>query len=81
MPLEHPNAQAIAQWHAQFNTSVASAERGPHWPDVKLRAKVLGIMLSRRVALLQTSQKTLKQQLGKNAAGHRALCAYRESPR
>ncbi|MDR3670815.1 MAG: hypothetical protein P4L36_08225 [Holophaga sp.] len=80
-PLEHPNGDAIALWHAEFNRSVATAERGAHWPDVKLRAKVLGIMLSRRMAMIESSQKTLKQRLTKNANGCRALSAYKESPR
>ena len=78
-PLEHPNGPAIAQWHAEFNRAVAAAERGPRWPEVKLRARVLGIMLSRRMALLQASQKILRQKLTRNAAGRRALGAYAQN--
>jgi len=75
-PLDHPNAQAVAEWHEAFRQAVAEAERGLRWPEVKVRAKVLGVLLSRRVALLQDAQKALKGRLDRVATGRRALTAY-----
>jgi hypothetical protein len=80
-PVEHPNAQAIAEWHEEFKRSVATAERGPRWTEVKDRAKVLGVLLSRRMALLQGAQRILKQKLNRNTTGRRALTAYQTAPR
>ena len=76
MPLDHPNGAAIAQWRAEFDRHVAAAERGPRWPEVKLRAKVLGVRLSRRMALIQATQDRLKRKLNRNAKGSLALRAY-----
>jgi hypothetical protein len=76
-PLELPNAKAVAEWHEAFRRAAAAAERGPRWPEVQVRAKVLGVLLSRRVALIQDAQKTLKLRLDKVATGRRAIAAYR----
>jgi uncharacterized small protein (DUF1192 family) len=76
-PLEQSDAQAIAEWHQAFREAVAGAERGPGWREIQDRAKVLGTLLNRRVAMLQAAQEGLKAELGKVSAGRRALNAYR----
>ena len=75
-PLEHSDAMDLTRWQADFDQAAAAAERGPRWPEVQLRAKVLGLQLTRRMALLQASQRRLKQKLAANAAGRMALSAY-----
>ena len=80
-PVERPNAQAIADWHDEFKRSVATAERGPGWAEIKDRAKVLGVLLNRRMALIQGAQRTLRQKLDRNVTGRRALTAYQTTPR
>jgi hypothetical protein len=75
-PLEHPNGQAIADWHEAFKRAVAQAERGPRWPEVQARARLLGRLLKRREALIQDAQKSLRLKLGKYSAGRVALQAY-----
>lgn len=75
-PLDRSDAQAIAGWHEAFQQAVAGAERGPGWPEVRARAKVLGTLLNRRVAMLQSAQQGLKDEMGKKAAGQRALHGY-----
>ena len=60
--------------------AVAGAERGSRWPEVQARAKVLGRLLSRRMALLQAAQDALRQDLAKVASGRKALAAYRNRP-
>jgi len=77
-PVEHSATLDLTQWQADFDRAAAAAERGPRWPEVRLRAKILGIQLSRRVALLQTSQRSLKQRLAGFATGRKALSAYQE---
>ena len=47
MPLEFPNPDLIARWHEAFKASVASAERGPRWPEALARARTLGRLLKR----------------------------------
>jgi hypothetical protein len=75
-PLEHSATMDLTTWQAEFDQAAGAAERGPRWPEVLLRAKVLGVLLSRRVALLQASQRSLKQKLARNATGRKALSAY-----
>ena len=74
--LDQPEAQAIAEWHQAFREAVAGAERGPGWAEVRARAKVLGTLLNRRVAMLQAAQQGLKDEMGRKAAGQRALHGY-----
>jgi hypothetical protein len=76
-PPEEPNAEAIAAWHRSFRQAVAGAERGPRWPEVQARAKVLGALLNRRMALVRAAQDALRRDLAKLAAGRRALSGYR----
>ncbi len=76
-PLERPHAQAVADWHEAFKRAVAGAERGPRWPEVQARAKVLGRLLSRRMALLQAAQDALRKDLARFSSGRKALAAYR----
>ena len=78
-PVEHSATLDLTQWQADFDRAAATAERGPRWPEVQLRAKVLGILLSRRVALLQASQRRLKEKLAGNATGRKALSAYQRA--
>ena len=66
LPLEFPNAQAVA-----------GAERGPRWPEALARARHLGRLLKHREALLRAAQQRLRRDLDKNTVGRRALSAYR----
>jgi hypothetical protein len=79
-PLDRSDARAVADWHEAFKRAVAGAERGSRWPEVQARAKVLGRLLSRRMALLQAAQDALRQDLAKVASGRKALAAYRNRP-
>jgi len=76
-PLEFPNAKAVADWHASFKLALAGAERGPQWPALKLRARLLGRQLQRRQALLQEAQRRLKRDLTSFPTSRRALSAYK----
>jgi hypothetical protein len=76
MPLEAPNAQAVADWHDGFRKAVASAERGPRWPEALVRARLLGRQLKHREALLRAAQQRLRKDLNKYTVGRRALSAY-----
>jgi hypothetical protein len=77
LPLEFPNAQAVADWHDGFKKAVAGAERGPRWPEALARARHLGRLLKHREALLRAAQQRLRRDLDKNTVGRRALSAYR----
>ncbi|MGA2080939.1 MAG: hypothetical protein ABSH53_10075 [Holophaga sp.] len=81
VPADLPNDQAVAQWHEAFKQALAGAEHGPRWPEVQARAKVLGVLLSRRVAQLQSAQEALRRSLGRVATGRRALNAYGQARR
>jgi hypothetical protein len=76
-PTEIPNGAAVADWHAAFQGCVARAERGPRWPEVQARARVLRRLLNRRMALIRAAQAERKRELAKVATGRRALNAYR----
>ena len=81
IPLEHLTAQAVADWHAAFKAAAASAERGPQWRQVQLRAKALGRRLKRQEAMLHEAQKAVKAKLETYGQGKRALAAYRNRGR
>jgi hypothetical protein len=76
VPADLPNGQAIADWHDAFKKALAASERGPRWPEVQARAKVLGVLLSRRVGLVEAAQKAVKRDLDQCLTGGRALSAY-----
>lgn len=76
VPMEHAEPGAIGEWHERFRTAVAGAERGPGWPEVLVRAKLLGRLLKRREAMVVAARDSLKRNLEQKGQGRRALTAY-----
>jgi len=80
-PVEPLETQAIAQWHDAFMGALAHAQRGPRWPEVRQRAKVLEARLNQRVARVREAQRAVKRELEQGALGQRALAGYRTGMR
>jgi len=67
----------IAAWQERFRTAVASAERGPSWPDIAAKAHAIAGMVDSAVTTLLVQRDDLKRELSAQALGRRALKAYR----
>ncbi len=80
-PVEPLEAQAIAQWHDAFMGALASAQRGPRWPEIRQRAKALETRLHVRVASVREAQRAVQRELEQGALGQRALAGYRTGRR
>jgi hypothetical protein len=76
---DHPDPERVAAWHGQFREALATAERGPQWPELKLRGQVLCARLDQRVATLKTLQESVKQEMNAQGTARRALSAYTPS--
>ena len=80
-PVEPLEAQAIAQWREAFMGALAAAQRGPRWPEIRLRAKALEARLHERVASVREAQRAIQHELEQGALGQRALAGYRTARR
>ncbi len=76
-PASQPNGDAVATWHEAFKRALAGAERGFRWGEVQARGRVLGNLLSQRMALVRAARDVLGRDLAKVASGRRALKGYR----
>jgi hypothetical protein len=76
---DHPDPEVVAAWHEQFKLALATAERGPLWPELKMRGKVLSARLDQRVATLKALQESVKQEMSTQGTARRALSAYTPS--
>lgn len=76
--MDDPDPQAVADWHAAFREAVASAERGPAWPEIRNRAHELGRRLEQRTGQIQALRGAIREELRAQERGHRALEGYRQ---
>jgi len=76
-PQEALEPQAVAQWQETFDRALATAQRGPRWPEIRLRAKTLKARLDQRVDALRDAQRVIQGELEQGARGRRALAGYR----
>jgi hypothetical protein len=75
------DADLIANWHQQFLSACASAEKGPAWPETVLRARVVAGRVDGLVTVLNKQKDALKIEMEAQAVGRRALQAYKPQSR
>jgi hypothetical protein len=80
-PAWDPDGDALAEWNQAFLAAVATAERGPGWEELMIRAHALPKELERRTAQLEVRRDALKRELDGQAVGTRALKGYGASIR
>lgn len=80
-PAAPPDPEALAGWNRGFREALATAERGPGWEDLVGRAHALGERLAARTTELAVERDALRQELGLQAQGDRALRGYGASAR
>lgn len=71
--------EAIEAWRLRFAQAVASAEHGPDWERLALRARDLGKRVESLLDDLNRERERLRLELDHQAQGSRALRAYRPS--
>lgn len=71
----------MAGWNAAFFSAVETAEQGPGWQDLVLRARALGQRLEANTEALVLERDAIKAELDTFARGNRALKAYGASAR
>lgn len=69
----------ITAWKTRFDTEVASAERGPGWPQIIARARDLAGRLDAAANALSDQLSQVRKELAVQARGERALKGYRPS--
>ena len=80
-PSWEPDADALARWHAGFQSALAGAEKGPDWPDLMARAKAVGLQLETRTEKFIRMRDELRAELDAFERGNRALKGYRAAVR
>jgi hypothetical protein len=75
-PLDAPNGQAFADWNTAFQAALAGAARGPEWPALRVRARILGRRLKHREVMIRAAQAQVQRDMGQIGSGRRALGAY-----
>jgi len=73
---EMPDSDFITEWNARFHAAVDAADRGPDWKDVVGRAHALGEAIQKRIGGLNYERDQMRQELGVQAIGQRALKGY-----
>lgn len=71
------DAASFLAWQQRFDESLATAERGPGWPDLVGRAHALSQRLDAAIHQLSLQKVELGKQLNLNARGSRALKGYK----
>lgn len=71
----------MAGWNAAFFAAVETADRGPGWSELVLRARALGQRLEADTEALVLERDAIKAELDTFARGNRALKAYGASSR
>lgn len=69
--------EAIEAWRLRFAEAVASADRGPEWESLAVRARDLGRKVEHLLEHLNHKRESLRLELDHQAQGSRALRAYR----
>lgn len=63
-------------WNRDFNTALASAERGPGWAETLAQARRLGQQVEARRHELEGRRDAIRQELQQQLQGARALKGY-----
>lgn len=71
--------QVLADWRKDFDTAVATAERGPAWAEIVARAHRLAGQVDSATETLSVRRDELRKQLSLQNQGARALQAYKPS--
>lgn len=71
--------EEIAEWRARFDAALATAERGPEWPAILLRARALASRFDQEADRLVAAQERLRAEMDLQASGARALKGYKPS--
>lgn len=69
-------AGELSTWNQTYFAAVASAERGPAWVEIVMRAHRIGKALNERMSTLIAERDELKEELESFARGNRALKGY-----
>lgn len=75
--MDRPDPRAVDAWHAAFKAAVATAEKGPQWPQLVARARELGLRLDQEVRNLTAIRGAIRVELQAKERGRRALMGYR----
>jgi hypothetical protein len=73
--------ELLAEWNRDFSEALATAERGPGWPQLVARAHALGDRVQGRAVVLSQERDLLRVELDAQAQGDRALKGYGASAR
>jgi len=73
---EMPDSDFIAEWNARFHAAVEAAEHGSDWKNIVDRAHALGEAIQKRIGGLNYERDQMRQELGVQAIGQRALKGY-----
>ena len=71
--------EAITAWRHRFDTELASADRGPGWPQIVDRAHGLAGRLDAAAQTLSDQLTQVRKELAIQARGERALKGYKPS--
>lgn len=71
--------ETIEAWHQRFLSAAATAERGPGWGPIAERARAVAGKVDEVVAVLSVQRDALRQEMENQAAGKRALKAYKQA--
>ncbi len=71
-----PTPEALAQWRLRFDAAVTTAERGPGWDGLVVRAQELSERLRHLSLALAERRDEVRRELEHQAAGNRALKSY-----
>lgn len=66
----------LESWNRDFKAAVATAERGPGWPDLVTRAHQLVEQVEARRRQVEARREAVRAELQLQAQGHRALKGY-----
>ncbi|HEX9081362.1 MAG TPA: hypothetical protein VF768_03730 [Holophagaceae bacterium] len=75
------DAPALEAWNRDFREAVATAERGPGWEALVVRAHVLAEAVLARQRAVEAQRDAVRAELEQQAQGDRALKGYGASTR
>jgi hypothetical protein len=73
------DGEAIAAWRQRFDAAVATAERGPGWPEIVTRSRTLATRLDQAADRLSLERDRIRRELELQGQGARALKGYKPS--
>lgn len=71
--------ELISEWQKRFDAELASADRGPGWPQIVERAHGLAHRLDTTAGALSDQLDQVRKELALQAQGERALKGYKPS--